>query len=402
MPLSAIDRPHCWERLRRSRENGLVKVLTGPRQAGKSFLLQRFRETLLREGIEASRLLTFDLEAPASEALCDPQRLQEAVLSRLVAGKTVFVFIDEVQHCTDFGRVLLRLARDGVDLYVTSSVADPLSGESAASLAGRCQRMEVLPLSFAEWQGAAKEKRPARENFRRFMTAGGFPAALPYREDEPALNLVASFALSESLLKDVLPRRRLRSVPLLRRILRVLAASVGRPLSLTSLQSALSATEPALSPVTLAAYVEALVAGGLFFKAERFDARERRVLKGGETLFWSDPGLWRAVEGVKPEPDALLKNVVFLELRRRYERVWTAKAGEADFIVEKEQAIAGFRVAKRAPEPVERERTLHPRQAAKNAFPCFLLTLDGAGGGRSGDGVQPLDVVEWLLREPER
>lgn len=139
MPRVIVDRPNYLQRLHRWRENGLVKVLTGPRHAGKSFLLQCFRESLRREGVDPSRLVTLDLEAPDSAAV----------------------------------------------------------------------------------------RNSAREDFRRFLATGGFPEAAAYREDEAVVDQVARHALSDSLLKDVLPRRRLRSVPLLGKILRALASSVG-------------------------------------------------------------------------------------------------------------------------------------------------------------------------------
>ncbi len=313
MPHVVVDRPNYLQRLHRWRENGLVKVLTGPRHAGKSFLLQCFRESLCREGVDPSRLVTLDLEAPDSAAV----------------------------------------------------------------------------------------RNSAREDFRRFLATGGFPEAAAYREDEAVVDLVARHALSDSLLKDVLPRRRLRSVPLLGKILRALASSVGKPLSLASLQASLSAAEPSLSPVTLSAYVEALAAGGIFFKAARFDVRERRVLQGGETLFLSDLGFRRAVETTEaPAPEALLKNVVYLELRRRYPKVWTGKAGTADFIVEQRQELRYFQVAETVLDPVALERKLQPLKVAKDAFLRCLLTMDDFGSGRSLEGVRQLDACEWLLDVP--
>ena len=401
-----IRRPHYLKLLHEWRENGLIKVIMGPRRCGKSFLLKLFREELLHSGITDAQILSFELDRLEEEVYHDPHRLHEAVLSRLQPGKNCFLFIDEVQECRGFEKVLASLgARDGIDIYVTGSNAYMLSGELATYLTGRYMPLEMLPLSFSEFRDAVSEDhRSAREDFLRYMKIGGFPALIPYRENEAYVNLYLKNLLSDMLLKDVLPRYRLRSVGLMNRLIRTMTSSVGSSLSLKNIVNTLSAAQQKLSPLTIASYVESLEDCYLFLKAERFDVRGREALRSLEKYYLSDPG-FRQAEIHSPEPDLghQLENIVYLELRRRYPKVSIGKAGdtEVDFVTEKDGEFAYFQVALTVLEPATLQRELRPFTLIPDNYPRYLITADDLGSGRNLNGVRQLNVCDWLLDLPE-
>lgn len=407
MAQTIVARPYYLQLLKHWRGNGLIKVVMGPRRCGKSFLLRLLREELESEGIESSCILSFELDYEEEAQFRDPSKLHAAVLERLQPGKTCYVFIDEVQECKGFEKVLASLgARDGIDLYVTGSNAYMLSGELATYLTGRYLPLEMLPLSFSEYRSAVEQDGlSVRDDFRRYMKMGGFPALIPYRNDENYISLYIRSLISDMILKDVLPRYRLRGVDLMNRLIRTLTSSVGSSISIRNIVNTLAATDQKLSPLTVGSYVESLEDCYLFMRAERFDVRGREALRSLEKFYLSDPGFrYSIVNSTIQDLGHQLENIVYLELRRRYPKVSIGKAGdkEVDFVTEKNGEFAYFQVALTVLEPTTLERELRPFREIKDAFPRYLLTLDDIGSGQNLDGVQQLDVVKWLLDAPVR
>jgi len=147
-----IRRLNYIERLERVRDKQIIKILTGVRRCGKSTILEMFRENLVAEGIEEERIQEYNFEDLSNEELKDYQKLHEIILTKLVPDKMNYIFLDEIQMVTNFEKVLDSLfIRKQIDLYVTGSNAQMLSGELATLISGRYIEIEVYPLSFAEY-----------------------------------------------------------------------------------------------------------------------------------------------------------------------------------------------------------------------------------------------------------
>lgn len=148
-----IQRPRYKKWLDEFREKKLIKVLTGLRRSGKSTILDMYVESLKACGVAENRIVYINFEMLESEPLADPVKLHKKILDSLVLGKMTYVFLDEVQHVTEYEKVMddSLYVRDGIDLYITGSTADLLSSEIASRLTGRYVEINVLPLLFKEY-----------------------------------------------------------------------------------------------------------------------------------------------------------------------------------------------------------------------------------------------------------
>lgn len=166
--------------------NGLIKVILGPRRCRKSFLLEMFQDQLRQQGISNERIITVNLDDFENKALRNPETLHQFVLNRCNDTDTYYIFIDEVQMCKNFLEVLASFSRHkNLDIYVTGSNAFLLSGELATLLTGRYSEIHLSTLSFAKFHSAYKEDglNPFDE-LLRYMRIGGFPAIIPYRNND--------------------------------------------------------------------------------------------------------------------------------------------------------------------------------------------------------------------------
>lgn len=407
MALQTMPRPRYIARLNAWRGKNEIKVVMGPRRCGKSFLLKLFRKELLEvHGVPEDAVATFSLDRLELERLHDPSALHEAVLERCAPGRTTYVFIDEVQECKGFEKVLSSLqGREGIDLYVTGSNAYMLSGELATKLTGRYLPIKMLPLSFAEYRTAvADEGLSIEEDFDLYLKRGGFPAVVQDRRN--ALYTYAYFGMLENdlILKDVVPRYEVRDTQMLLKLARTLASGIGSATSAAKIANTLTSAGRAAAAKTINAYLKGLTDCYLFLEASRFDVRGREILRTQSKYYLSDPG-FRGYYNDSAFPDLgrLLENVVFLELKRRFERVNVGKNAEheVDFVVNVDDRYAYIQVAWTVADPETLARELRAFDNIRDSYPRYLLTMDVIGKNRSIKGVMQLNVIDWLLGKTE-
>ena len=168
--MDLIPRTEYMEQLTLFQDKDLIKVITGVRRCGKTTLMMLFKEALRRSGVANQAIVSVNFEDFDAQELTDPKALHDYLKSHLIPGKTVYFFLDEIQHVRDFPRVLDSLyIRDGVDLYVTGSNANLLSSEITTLISGRYVEIKMLPLSFREFVGAQSEERSLAENYRLYL-----------------------------------------------------------------------------------------------------------------------------------------------------------------------------------------------------------------------------------------
>ena len=399
-----IDRPYYLERLNQWRGNGLIKVIMGPRRSGKSFLFRMYRDRLVNEGIKENQIISFQLDQMENASLLDPENLHKEILNRLKAGKESFLFIDEIQECKGFEKVLASLAsRDKLDIYVTGSNAYMLSGELATYLTGRYFPLEVLPLSFSEYFAALEpDQKSPTEHFWQYMTRGSFPALMAYLDNDEYCDLYFRVLLSDMIVKDILPRYGLRESKTLENLIQTLASSVGSSVSANKIANTLKSFGVNASVPFVQRYLKALQDCYLFMQAGRFDVRGREALSGLEKYYLTDTGFSRyLVASSAQDRGHMLENVVYLELRRRYSGVYVGKNkdNEIDFVVRDGSEFKYFQVALSVMDDAVLDRELKAFRGKKDNYPCFLLTMDEFGDGYSHDGIKQRNVVKWLLEK---
>ncbi len=397
-----IPRTEYIKKLNGFQNNGLIKVIMGPRRCGKSFLLKLFQQELLDKGIAPSHLIRVELDDLLLYSLRDPQALHSYVLDQIKDENTHYVFIDEVQLCSHFEEVLASLAkRTNIDLYVTGSNAYLLSGELATFLTGRYTKIEMYPLSFKEFRDSVVgDGLTAQEDFERYLQIGSFPALVRDRNDPEHIAIYYSDLIQSIILKDISWRLKLRDTETLFKLCCFLASNIGSALSATNIINVLKSQKVEISRLTLSTYLNALIDSYFIERIPRFDIRGKATLRTEEKYYLSDTG-FRHHLIVTPIRDYghLLENIVYLELSRRFKNVRVGKNAkkEIDFVVQTDDGFAYYQVAQTVLDPSTLDRELSAFAGIKDAYPRFLLTMDTLGKGRNFNGVKQLNIVEWLL-----
>lgn len=397
-----IPRTEYLNKLKGFRNNGLIKVIMGPRRCGKSFLLKLFQQELLKSGVAADHIVSIELDDLLQLSLREPQVLHSYVLDHLKDESVHYVFIDEVQLCAHFEEVLASLTkRQNIDLYVTGSNAYLLSGELATFLTGRYSKVEMLPLSFKEFRHAVLEDGLSeQEDFERYLLIGSFPALVRDRDDPEHIDIYYSDLIQSIILKDISWRLKLRDTETLFRLCCFLSTNVGSALSITSILNILKTQKVDISRLTLSTYLNALVDSYFVHRVPRFDVRGKLTLRSEEKYYLSDIG-FRHHLITTPIKDYghLLENIVYLELTRRYKKVCIGKntQKEIDFVVQTSDGFAYYQVSQTVLDPKTLERELNAFSGLKDAYPRYLLTMDSLGKGRNFDGIKQLNLVQWLL-----
>lgn len=398
-----IPRPRYLDKLLSWRGTSLIKVIMGPRRSGKSYLMKMLRDHLRAEGVSEEQLITFELDRFINDRYLDPKVLHDEILARRVPGKLNYVFIDEIQECKGFEKMLSSLEHEvDLDIYVTGSNAYMLSGELMTYMTGRYLALEILPLSFAEFRSAVIEDgNSVDEDFLRYLEVGSYPALVPHRNDPTFLKPYYELLVESMLYKDVAQRFRIKDTRTLRNIVSVLTTSLGSMISVRRLTNTLkSLCGIEMHHLTAGKYLDALVECYMFVEAKRFDVRGNALLEGLGKFYLSDPGMRdRLVSTSVKDLGHILENVVFLELKRRYRDVLVGKVNEreVDFVVKDGQQTMYFQVALSVLDPTTLERELRPFEEIQDRHPCYLLTMDRLGAQRNHNGVQQINVVDWLL-----
>lgn len=408
-----INRPTYIAQLQQFRDQPLIKILTGVRRSGKSTLLRLFMDELRAGGVGNERIQSLNLEDMDNAHLLNIQSLHRHIADRLVAGKQNYVFLDEIQNVPDFQKAVRSLADKGnVDLYLTGSNSRLQSGEWATSIAGRYVEIHVLPLSFSEFMSAQPPGTRPEDAYETYTRLGSFPQVSMF--PEPMRQQQARHYLRDLynsiVLKDIMDARRIRETSRLDRLARFMSDSIGSELSVKKISNTMTSDGIQITPPTVEGYIQAMRDCYLFYKADRYDVKGKRLLKTQNKYYMVDPGMRQLLAGANSRDSGrLLENIVYLELLRRGYTVnvgkvsmWKGANGErtnveVDFVAERWNVRHYYQVCESILDPVTRERELRPLQAIDDAHPKFLLTRDY--GDEQFNGVQHVNVLKWLLGE---
>jgi len=392
-----VQRKQYMEKLIKMKDKKIIKVVTGIRRCGKSTLLFMFRNYLLECGIADSQIIAVNFEDVANEPLLDYRRLHEYVTERLNPDKMAYVFLDEIQNVPEFQKAVDSFfIKDNVDVYITGSNAQMLSGELATLLSGRYIEISMLPLSFAEYyEMVGGDKRDA---WNSYFKNGGFPYAAAI-EDEDIRRDYLMGIYNTVLLKDVVARKRINDIPLLESVIKFLFDNIGSIVSSKKIADSLTSYGRKTTSVTVENYIEALTGAFVLYKAGRYDVKGKLHLKSLEKYYLVDVGLRRMLLGDKnADIGHILENIVYLELLRRGYTVDIGKVDdkEIDFIA----TIGGnknyYQVAASILDPTTFAREIAPLKKVSDHYPKFILSMDELP--MSEDGIKQVNIVDFLLK----
>ena len=313
-----IQRDRYLEQLISHRHNGMIKIITGIRRCGKSFLLSTIYGNWLKgQGIDDAHIIDINLEDRRNKALRDPDALLAFIDSKLRDEQMHYILIDEIQLVQEFEDVLNSyLNMPNADVYVTGSNARFLSSSIRTEFAGRGNEIRLYPLSFKEFSSIKDSDKVA--NLNEYMIYGGMPqVVLSHTDKEKSDVLKALF--QRTYIRDIVIRYRLKNVDVLDDLLNFLASSIGGLTNPTKLANTFkSVKHENVNRSTLTSYLEYLCESFLTEKAEQYDIKGKRYIDSPYKYYFTDCGLRNARLNFRQiEFTHLLENVIYNELRIR-------------------------------------------------------------------------------------
>lgn len=414
-----------------------VKVITGIRRCGKSSLLKLMVAHLKDSGIAPEQIVEMNFESHDFRNMTSDD-VYAYVKERVVPGKRMYLFFDELQRITAWEDAINAFRVDlNCDIYVTGSNAYLLSSEYSTYLSGRCVEIKMLPLSFKEFlyfhdfevrevQSALGglrrqvfdqngERYDLREVFDAYMRFGGMPGIADVGLDqEKALTLLDGI-YSTVVVRDILERekrrgqRQITDPALLRKIILFLADTIGSSVSISSIGNTLvneglledGKRKGTPSAHTVQAYVSALIESYFFYEIKRFDIKGKEYLRTLGKYYIADIGLRNYLLGFRNRDSGhAIENVVYFELLRRgYDAaIGKIDTAEVDFIATSANEKIYFQVTESMQSEEVRKRELAPLQKIRDNYEKIVLSLD-TGLDTSYDGIKSENLIDWLLSE---
>ena len=320
--MRTVSRTLYLERIKERMHNGLVKIITGPRRSGKSWLLSKiFTQYLISLGVEDSQIIhiSFDLDDENNQSdLLNPSALKDYLYARITdADKQYYVMLDEVQEVEGFERIVNGLAaKENVDVYVTGSNSHYLSSDINTLFRGRGDEIRVWPFSFKEFIEGRTES--ISELWKEYYTFGGMPGLLLQRTAEQKITYLQRLG-QKVYLTDVLERNQIRNREALETLADVLCSSIGSLSNPNKLSRTMQSVQQSkISSETVATYIDYLTDAYLFDGVKRYNIKGRKYFESIKKYYAVDVGLRNArLNFRQQEITHIMENVIYNELRIR-------------------------------------------------------------------------------------
>lgn len=401
MKANLIERPYYTEKIRPYIRQPIIKILTGQRRIGKSYILQQFANIIRREDKQAN-IIYVNKELKEYGHIATDDDLYEYIKTKYTKRKNNYVFIDEIQEIPGFQHTLRSLLAEGeCDLYCTGSNANMLSGELATLLAGRYMEFSVHCLSYKEFldfHGYGK----GNESLQKYLQIGGMPYLIHLKDEQLCFDYLQNL-YSTILLKDVISRKQIRDVNFMTDLVHFLADNVGSLFSATSISKYLKSQRQQLPTQMVIEYTAALCQAYFIHKAERAEIAGLKIFESGEKYFFEDLGIRNAIRGYNPKRDIqkYMENVIYLHLKRNGYRVFVGKTGnlEVDFAGIRMHEKIYIQSAFRLELDQTKTREIASLMKIKDSFPKYIVTLDDYAGGIDEYGIRTVKLGDFLLTD---
>ncbi len=406
--MKLIHRYLYLQKLIDRRENGSIKVITGIRRCGKSFLLFRiYRDYLLADGVDESQIISVALDAEENEELQDRKQLSAYLHAQITEDKIYYIFLDEVQLCDGFEKVLNSLNRnDNLDIYVTGSNSKFLSSDILTEFRGRGDEVRVYPLSFSEYLPAYDGDKA--EAWKDYFTFGGLPLILSRRTDE--LKSKYLIDLFEKTYKaDIVDRNRLRGDNVMDALINMLASSVGSLTNPSKLSRAFGSNGIRVTDKTLNVYIGYLLDAFMISKAERYDIKGKKYISTPSKYYFTDIGLRNArLNFRQQEENHIMENVLFNELLVRGFNVdvgiveksgagSSPKKYEVDFVCNKGSQRYYVQSAFAVPTEEKMQQETNSFRCIPDSFRKIVVVRDDIKLWRTEEGYTVMGILDFLL-----
>lgn len=410
--MEVIKRDLYLNRLIERRENGLIKVVTGIRRCGKSYLMFKlYYQYLLESGVDTSRIITVPLDDDEYVELRDSKKLSAYIKQQITDDCMWYVFLDEVQLCQGFEAVLNGLnRRENVDIYVTGSNSRFLSSDVLTEFRGRGDEVRVYPLSFSEYVSAYPGDK--YEAWNDYYTYGGLPLILSRKTDELKSKYLMDLC-RELYLKDIEERHHLRGDHVMSVLVNILASAVGSLTNPLKLANTFASHGISVSDKTIGTYIGYLLDAFFISKAERYDIKGKKYIASPFKYYFTDVGLRNAQLNFRQqEENHIMENIIYNELLIRgfnvdvgvVEHVEKDEHGksvhkklEVDFVCNQGSQRYYIQSAFSIPDRSKMQQEQNSLNRIGDSFKKIIVVNDNIKLWRNEEGIVVMGIMDFLL-----
>lgn len=408
-----IKRDSYLQQLIEGKQNGLIKIVTGIRRCGKSYLLFKiFRQHLLQTGVDEDHIIQLALDDVESENLRAPLVLYRYIKERMTDDDVYYILLDEIQLVPRFEEVLNSLLRiDNADVYVTGSNSKFLSTDIVTEFRGRGDEIRLYPLSLSEYcEGTGK--RPA-EAWKEYYTFGGLPHVLSLETEKKKLEYLSNLFESVYLI-DIIERQKIKNKAEFEELVKVIASGIGAPTNPTRLSNSFKSIKNVnMESVTVDRYLGYMQDAFLIEKSERYDVKGKKYIGSLAKYYFSDLGLRNAILGLRQQEEShIMENIIYNELRRRGCRVdvgtveqrfvdvegkWKRKQLEVDFVVNEGNQRYYIQSALALPDEEKRKQEMNSLLRISDSFKKIIIVKDDIMPWRDENGILTMGLLDFLM-----
>ena len=401
--MNIINRPDYTDKVLRLFGKGLIIALTGQRRVGKSFIMKQVINQLSVD--DNNNIIYVDKEDELFHSISTHTELTQYVKEHLIADKTNYLFIDEVQNIKEFELTLRSLhSQEACEIVITGSNAKMLSSELSTYLSGRCVEYYIQSLDYTEFL-KFHQLPDNDQSLISYLTYGGMPQL--YRiglQEEDLVNDYLQNVYNTIILKDIVEREEIRNVPLLKNLVRFVSDNVGKPFSATNIVNYLKSQRVDSSTKVIINYLDYLCNAFIIHRVNRYDIHGKRLFEVKDKYYFEDIGIRNSLVqgGLAQSMEKVIENAIYLHLIRLGYNVTVGylQKAEIDFVATKgEQTIyvqATYLLANE--ETVTRE--FGNLALIKDNFPKYVVSMDSLYSGTNFQGIYHMHLRDFLRWKP--
>lgn len=420
-----IRRNSYLNRLIEKKENGLIKVITGIRRCGKSYLLfNLFYDYLVESGVSEEQIITIALDDDTFVRYCDPDELSKYIRAKIVNKEQYYILIDEVQYAITREELknpenirlynvlngLMRLRN--VDIYVTGSNSKMLTKDVLTAFRGRGDELKVFPISFKEYYGFIGGDKS--DIYEEYALYGGMPLVLFKKSDAEKMSYLRGL-FTEVYFKDIVERYDIALPDVLEELTDDLCSSIGSLTNASKIANTLQSVKGIkVSSTTISSYLNYLIESFLFSNAKRYDVKGKKYFEYPSKYYCTDIGLRNARLNFRQQEEThIMENVIYnellcrgysvdvgvVEIVERKDNKQSKKQCEIDFVVNVGSKKYYIQSALNVSDPTKMDTELRPLKNTNDFFKRIIISKTSQKPWTDEDGILHLGLYEFLLNE---
>lgn len=400
-----ISRDIYLNKLKKHKDNELIKVITGIRRCGKSTLLKLYKEYLIEDNVSKENIIFINFELMEFDYINDYKILYSYIKSQIKTNDKYYIFLDEIQKVKYWEKAVNSLNIDSnVDLYITGSNAYLLSSELSTLLSGRYVEIKMLPLSFKEFLSSnhLTPNLTIEDKFQEYLKFGSLPTITNLPQDEEIINDYLNGILDTILIKDIISRNNIKDVNLIRDILKYIVSNTANTISAKSISNYLNHEYKRNSnPTTISNYLSFLENAFIIYKVARYNIKGKEILKSLAKYYVVDSGIRNMLLGyTDTDYGHILETIVYFELIRKGYQVFVGKYYnmEVDFVAVKKETKKYYQVTQTLTDENIKKRELKPLKSIPDNYEKILISTDQRFL-TDYEGIKYISLFDFLLSE---